>query len=473
MSLFQAPPVGVWTRLCAAISIAIVGTFITSVADAGCVRDYRDVYFSDGSARIRSYRCATDSARLRVEFHRLSEVATGSILLGQPLDSVQKCVGNPTLLKNDVYRELLLLYRRFGTREVRAGSDNGFYTQTKIDTPRGGVSYSNGNTTRDGWDIWDITQGQVFSIPNAIPITRRGNGPRLATTQEIHGISAYMRRACSAGQRFSCNKYPLMLSYMEEGTELPSDIALINHQPDDPKNSVVGGCVLGAYFVPRPVVATLVTLENENNSTVSIDHIFGDEINPRGRLKFRRGMLQYASRISSKKICGNVSIPPRSRVMLFLAISLGRTNGQIMANEKGIELSEYTYGPEVAISGFDLNGTRLALDEGSANYLEVSASPMGMSCPILYAFDDTRAEWHSYGKVIHEANGKSRELTQTIRLVGYSKSFRLMEEESERAFIDSVQLHVILNDGTQLDLKPNNSNLREQDSVYLERCLSL
>ena len=54
----------------------------------------------------------------------------------------------------------------------------------------------------------------------------------------------------------------------------------------------------------------------------------------------------------------------------------------------------------------------------------------GTSCPYLYAWNDRNSGWDSYGKVIHEARGPTREMTQVIKLSTFATKFRLSEEES-------------------------------------------
>lgn len=129
-----------------AVSLLLCGA-LPHDASAQCTRDYRNVSFSDGSARIRTYLCNAAGTRLRVEFHRFSEVVTGGILMNQlQTASVDNLLETFTVVRNNVHSELELLFQRFGNRSVRHGTDNGFGISIKVDTPRGGLAYTGRNT---------------------------------------------------------------------------------------------------------------------------------------------------------------------------------------------------------------------------------------------------------------------------------------------------------------------------------------
>jgi hypothetical protein len=100
-------------------------------------------------------------------------------------------------------------------------------------------------------------------------------------------------------------------------------------------------------------------------------------------------------------------------------------------------------------------------------YTESTSASEGHSCPYLYAWSDQVSRWQSYGKVIRDARGQSQEMTQVIKLTSFGTKFRLAEEESERSFIDQVQLRIELKEGSQVILKPVTKILAERDGRRL------
>ncbi len=81
-------------------------------------------------------------------------------------------------------------------------------------------------------------------------------------------------------------------------------------------------------------------------------------------------------------------------------------------------------------------------------------SQAAYSCPYLYAWNEQGGSWHEYGKVIKEARGRDRHMTETVQLTSFATRFRLAEEEPEQSFIDAIRLLVVLKDGSRLSLLP-------------------
>ncbi|HLL29274.1 MAG TPA: hypothetical protein VKT73_16675 [Xanthobacteraceae bacterium] len=105
--------------------------------------------------------------------------------------------------------------------------------------------------------------------------------------------------------------------------------------------------------------------------------------------------------------------------------------------------------------------------EFSMEYSENAQEGEGTSCPYLYAWNEELSAWQKYGKVIHRAQGRRREMTQAVKLTTFATKFRLAEEEPEDSFIDQVQLNVRLKNGSVLALKPSTSELADRDGRRL------
>ncbi len=127
----------------------------------------------------------------------------------------------------------------------------------------------------------------------------------------------------------------------------------------------------------------------------------------------------------------------------------------------------YTYGPEVALTGLVVNGSKISLDDSTANFLELTAGEGYGSCPYLYAYDHAAKSWIHYGKVIHNANSKAKEMTEEVSQTRFALRFRLSEQEAEVSFIDRTALNVTLRNGEKLTLLPSDDRLKAADGRYV------
>lgn len=146
---------------------------------------------------------------------------------------------------------------------------------------------------------------------------------------------------------------------------------------------------------------------------------------------------------------GSLIVEPREgdpQIWEGMAPPLQKTRESYLPPEAP-NVGPYVFGPELALQGLTVDGVRVSLTEESANYLELTASSGGGSCPFLYAFDETARDWINYGKVIDEANAESKRMTQEVKLAGPAFRFRLAEEELEMSMIDRAALILKLRSG--------------------------
>ena len=92
----------------------------------------------------------------------------------------------------------------------------------------------------------------------------------------------------------------------------------------------------------------------------------------------------------------------------------------------------------------------------------------GASCPYLYALKTDGSVQQSYGKVIHSAHNKYRQMTEVVQLSQFATKFMLREEEPERSFIDQVELRLRMKDKSYLRFAPKTASLGKTDSEYVE-----
>jgi hypothetical protein len=126
----------------------------------------------------------------------------------------------------------------------------------------------------------------------------------------------------------------------------------------------------------------------------------------------------------------------------------------------------YAFGPELQLSGLVMDGKQLVFDQASRNFMQLTAGEGYGSCPYLYAWDEGHSAWVRHGKVIHQANNKDKEMTETKTFSGFRSKYRLAEEELEVSYIDSVKLEVELKDGTGMTLRPDFEAMNAQDGRY-------
>lgn len=130
------------------------------------------------------------------------------------------------------------------------------------------------------------------------------------------------------------------------------------------------------------------------------------------------------------------------------------------------DVAAYVFGPEIRLSGLSVRGQQVLFDQASRNFVRLMADEASGSCPYLYAWDDGRQTWLHHGKVIHEANGKDKEMTESRTFPGFRSKFRLAEEELEVSYIDHVELEVVLKGGAGMTLRPDFAAMATQDATY-------
>jgi hypothetical protein len=90
----------------------------------------------------------------------------------------------------------------------------------------------------------------------------------------------------------------------------------------------------------------------------------------------------------------------------------------------------------------------------------------GVACPYLFAWDEDTKGWVGHRKVITNARGRAKQLTDIVELDKPSYRFRLRELEQEISFIDEVRLVLDLADGHQISLQPKRSDVASADGTY-------
>ena len=108
-------------------------TLRRAAAAGGCLKDTRQTKVDQANvARLLGYLCTSDQdaqTRVRVQFQRLSGLATGVVLNGGSAPWLSALYGNYQVADNDVLKEYKTLMSRFGSavREVDQGGGESIY----------------------------------------------------------------------------------------------------------------------------------------------------------------------------------------------------------------------------------------------------------------------------------------------------------------------------------------------------------
>jgi hypothetical protein len=489
-----------------------------SVAGAQCSPNTREIKFPDGSARLRNYVCKLPDAaepQIRVEFDRLSEATAGSIIKGSANPELQTPfqTAHMRLLDNPVLAEVKRLFDQFGTRtvedthyqlQVRAAAKGGDYNGSAPESskreiwtlsfPYGGDSLKDHKYIQDHTD-WPPGYNFFYSM-NCNPDLK--SNPIPCTTLWRWGKSGDLN--------LPDKKSRDLVDYLGKGG-LPDDFSVLTiNFAACGTDTEIGFNVI--TFV-RELILDIALIENISDKDVFIDGLLG-KIVERPVLRREDGSSTISD-ADLTTIKSSIKLVPGETVAIPLRISfvpapaLGDSFSDkdgAMSKYKEIQAAApgtiftvkeqeghkvvrkvresfrpptvpvpnvYVYGPQTNLQGLLVNGQRIEFDAAARNFVRLTASfeEIG-SCPILYAWDDGYTTWVRYGKVIHQANTKAKQATQTISFRGFTSRFRLSEEEPEISYIDEAKLSVGLADGTKFDLHPDNGALTHVDGNYLE-----
>ncbi len=433
-------------RFCSklAISLALVFISASTAAFGQCAQAFKDVQYSDGIGRIKTYECRTVDASVRVVFHRIDEEVIGSYLLGQPSPEVASTLGNFKLIPNPITEKLEELFREFGVVEQIKGGYS-----VSLSVPEGGTEYTGDVGGRPGESkpvqVLSLApngaasrEAQYFTFPTLLlgkeinDKVKAGyaGGPsydavlRVPNEDEKRALEEHFETECSTKNECAGKKYMGLARHIKrEGfLRISAD---------------VGQCDAGeeptGYVAPRKLVLELVTIENTSGREIELN-----------------------------KVVGRASIPPTK-------LRSGEAIGIPLRMEfKLYDTKPIKYGRTLTVRGIEIDKTRVYLTQMFSNSTSQTSGDSGASCPYLYALKTDGSVQQSYGKVIHSAHNKYRKMTEVVQLSQFTTKFMLREEEPERSFIDQVELRLRMKDKSYLRFAPKTAALGKTDSEYVE-----
>jgi hypothetical protein len=235
----------------------------------------------------------------------------------------------------------------------------------------------------------------------------------------------------------------------------------------------------------RGIILDVVLIENVSRQPINIDGLF-QSISAESRLRASPSTVPTPKSLHplSETLLPGQSLLVPTKITLVPAQSVLRTFGYRQTSNdiykrlgtSGLSgesshrapiFKNYLYGPEIAIGGLSINNDRIDLTKYSANFVDLTFTYQEGSCPYLVSLDPRSGDRTEHGKILHSATSKNREDVETMTFPGFRSHFRLEEREPEIAFIDQVELAVVLKSGETILLTPDHLMIAARDGKYL------
>ena len=453
-------------------------------AQAGqCLADIREVSLGPGkSVRLRDFLCrsANGNAAIRVQKHRLTDMALHSLLENDAPPALLAAFGRFVVIETPALHEFNNLMSRFGRLSVYSTIPS-----FSVQTPPAGRGISISDFGGQNGDIFGqskprrnlgasdhyemdfpapdmkhrlrINQQRWRYLSNADLKNFRRNVRR--QSRQI-GRNLYWDQAVANQARVRVD----LLNYISGG-KLPSGFQLLV------ASNWEGGCDTGGFDVklyPRQLVADTVLIENTGSNSIELNEFRGSSSQSTSLRRTRKLPIS-----SAKLPIGYAKLNPGDRVLLVtgLRFVVNEVLAEKLKNDsifkrKKPRLPNFDFGPRFSIDQLVIDGEPHKFEFRSANFLALTTGIEEGSCPYLYAWHEEVGEWVSYQKVLHTANGASHKGTAEKNFEGFRGRFQLVENEAEVAYIDRAHLDVKLKTGVRLKLLPDQKVLKREDGWH-------
>lgn len=473
-------------------------TVLPSPARAGsCLQDFRNISAGAHQTRLRDYYCrGTSGQRVRVRFHRVSDFVASAMLEGHLPPTLEPILGQPRLIRNNVYEEFKTLMDRFGGRHkwldcekytvIAAGGGDGLATNYKCYDELGNTPPM--RRTLGGWhggndpyvfpaagDLKSLElRGTVPSSYNSRWVTPEYGEPykqiwRYVERSDLTDYKAKLRAfnryydaaANEAREPKMDSNYLAMLEYIaRDGVPKKFMVIYGSHHGIADCQGYPARWVL--VYTERAMLADLAIIENVSDRPLSIGQLAGAKARSL-QLRPVSHSVRLRGEAAEDLALDSIRLEPGQKALLFQRLAYTVPKG----SDGGFKLPAYVYGPEVLLKRLVIDGEEFDLEGASANYVELTAGVGGGSCPFLYAWREKVKDWVNYGKMLDKAKGLEREQSERKSFEGFVSRFRIAEEEAELAHLDKVSLKVELKSGYTLMLKPDVAKLRNTDKKRL------
>jgi hypothetical protein len=276
----------------------------------------------------------------------------------------------------------------------------------------------------------------------------------------------------------SASNYDRLAKFISGG-ELPNDFMFLLGRYQASLSCEVPGLAGWTFnIVRRDVKIDAVFVENLSKQPLTIGQLFGDRNSGVNLRVAEPAFALPASAVALDNTSGTIA-PGQTAILLTRIVFLlpadrltefrksresmdalhaafgsdgfaGNTSAYQVPNPK-----DYTYGPTLTVTGASVNSKRIDFAARPvSNFLELTASQEGASCPYLLSWDDGDREWISHGKILQQGQGKADAYTETVTFPGLRTRFRIEEREPELAHLQSAKLAVELRDGSARTFSP-------------------
>ncbi len=468
-------------RIVQRISALVLGSllFIPNGATAGeCLREERRLQTgSHGSTSLRSYLCrsSNSAASLNVTFLRLTDHVASALMEGRPPRMFQSIFAGGRLVYTPTFAELNTLLSRYGRRSQHLDQNScrrmsirpagrGARRLKRQSCENTSYDFVPGTSLRSlgGWDYQEGTDVPALDLVNGI--AEGGVRWRYMNRRDITNYSRNLRRYNRiAGETRAANvpRYIRMLEYISR-QGLPEDFHFIVGQYE------TGGCFNNgrlALIYERPLRVYAAVIENTGRRAVTINRFFGISASFQGLRKPMWAKDVRGRSTTTLNIDGQ-RLAPGEKIILFRRLVFG-TNKFLKDHTNNLRpkprLKAYAYGPEFHLAGFTTANERFSLNRAANNFLNLSMSSGGGSCPYVEAWSNSDQDWVNHGKVLHHAHGIAKKEQDQITIPGLRLRYRLHERESELAYIDKVALDLALKGGSVVRLEPPQPQLKRID----------
>ena len=447
--------------------------------------------------RTRDYQCDKEGlARLSVRFDRMTS-RTASLLLGNhAVAPLRREFSRMKFVPNEVSAEFDRLVAQFGEIDgeipgaiwltVKAAGDGGegqadlqSVPSTKVLVPSLG-----------GWIGWDFPDPDALSSLTSVSTVPPGYTAVKVDDPNVRRIWRYMSPADLGNYAAQVSRYNAIVTTGNlagtrdpiKAANIPAYIRLYRHLaaggwPNDfiaifGDRDIESSCAFRKYwefkFFPRELLVDIVTVQNRGDKPIVIGGLIGAAVGgaqlrqPLSGLPVERSRLQFAQ---------PVQLDPGQQmstaVRLTWAVSDGFETQFSLAPSGAPARTPYAWGKEIRVAGVTVDGQALTLEGGLANFLAITTSSGGGSCPYLHAWSPGTG-WRNTGKVIDRASGQSAQMSEERRFPGLVTRYKLVESEAERARIDGVSLTLEFESGKRLTLRPRKEALKSVDGRYVE-----
>ncbi|MGZ8399760.1 MAG: hypothetical protein ACXWVI_00435 [Methyloceanibacter sp.] len=468
--------------------------------------------------------------QVRVEFDRLSEAAAGSLIQGEPYPDMERAFGKVRLVNNAVAAETKKIFDQFGIKKVvdylcysfqvsTAAGGTGYEVSGGCGEQRTLWFLKQGNIemplipdveryrASTQWPAsYNFTYSECTSELDPIGCTSLWRAARPKDFANYsQNMVAYNRmldleadssdeivQADNSGEMApeyeDSLKYFALVDYLTGGN-WPDDFVIISGR--------FAGCAEIEFLLEaRELILDVAFLQNLSDRPVSIDGLLGSEVEEgqlrkkasagttsTGRISLATEQLQpgetiavplaisfvadeFGDQAESEKVFKRIQASKSGAIFQQRPSGPIRKVRESFDPPKAFKPATYMFGPELRLSGLVMDGKSIVFDQASRNFMQLASFTEEGSCPYLYSWDDGLKTWVHHGKVIHVANGKDKEATETRQFEGFRAKFRLAEEELELSYIDHVKLEIELKDGGGMTLAPDFAAMNAKDGSY-------